>query len=350
MNQEPRIITPDQFTRRSFLQRGSAALGGAALVGALSPARFALGVSGGDEIKLAIVGCGGRGSGAANQALCTSNLGPVKLVAAADVHEDRMNSSLKNLQKQHGDRVDVPKERQFVGFDAYKKAIDCASISSFSPRLPASARCSSRPPCKPASTSSWRSRSPSTRRACATCWPRSRKRRRRTSKVGVGLQRHHQSRLPRNDASACTTARSATSLDARLLERPAPVAEEARRSREAARPATDRDGVPDAQLVLLHLALRRSHLRAAHPQPRRHQLGEERATRSRPAAWAAARSTYGGSDDGEIYDHLAVEFEYADGSIVQRVPPPARLLEQRQRTWAQGTKGRVEHHRLRDRR
>ena len=128
MTQEPRIITPDQVTRRSFLQRGSAALGGAALVGALSPARFALGASGGDEIKLAIVGCGGRGSGAAGQALSTSNLGPVKLVAAADVHEDRMETSLKNLQAKHGDRAQVAKENQFLGFDAYKKAISMADV------------------------------------------------------------------------------------------------------------------------------------------------------------------------------------------------------------------------------
>ena len=128
MNQEPRIITPQQVTRRSFLQRGSAALGGAALVGALSPARFALGASGGDEIKLAIVGCGGRGSGAANQALSTSNLGPVKLVAAADVHEDRMQSSLANLQKQHGEKANVAKENQFLGFDSYKKAISMADV------------------------------------------------------------------------------------------------------------------------------------------------------------------------------------------------------------------------------
>jgi len=128
MNQEPRIITPDQFSRRSFLQRGSAALGGAAFVGALAPERFALGVAGGDEIKLAMVGCGGRGSGAAGQALSTSNLGPVKLVAAADVHEDRMQISLKNLQAKHGESANVAKENQFLGFDAYKKAISMADV------------------------------------------------------------------------------------------------------------------------------------------------------------------------------------------------------------------------------
>jgi predicted dehydrogenase len=128
MNQEPRIITPEQLTRRSFLHRGSAALGAAAFAGALAPERFALGAAGGDEIKLAIVGCGGRGSGAAGQALSTSNLGPVKLVAAADVHEDRMESALKNLQAKHGESANVAKENQFLGFDAYKKAIEKADV------------------------------------------------------------------------------------------------------------------------------------------------------------------------------------------------------------------------------
>ena len=128
MNQEPRIITPDQFSRRSFLQRGSAALGGAALASTLAPSRFALGAGGGDEIKLAIVGCGGRGSGACAQALSTSNLGPVKLVAAADVHEDRMDSALKNFKAKFAERGTVAKENRFIGFDAYKKAISMADV------------------------------------------------------------------------------------------------------------------------------------------------------------------------------------------------------------------------------
>jgi predicted dehydrogenase len=128
MNQEPRIIIPSELNRRSFLRRTGAALGGAAFAGALSPERFALGVSGGDEIKLALIGCGGRGSGAAGQALSTSNLGPIKLVAAADVHPDRMETSLKNLEAKHGDRATVAKESQFLGFDAYKKAIAAADV------------------------------------------------------------------------------------------------------------------------------------------------------------------------------------------------------------------------------
>jgi predicted dehydrogenase len=75
---------------------------------------------------VALVGCGGRGTGAAANALATK-CGPIKLVAMADVFEEKLWKSYKTL---HGDKdvsckVDVPVERQFVGFDAYKEAMDC---------------------------------------------------------------------------------------------------------------------------------------------------------------------------------------------------------------------------------
>ena len=75
-----------------------------------------------NTIRLALVGCGGRGTGAAVQALSTA--GPTKLVAMADVFESRLQTSLKGISEQKGGQVDVPKSRQFVGMDGYKKAID----------------------------------------------------------------------------------------------------------------------------------------------------------------------------------------------------------------------------------
>jgi myo-inositol 2-dehydrogenase / D-chiro-inositol 1-dehydrogenase len=72
-------------------------------------------------LKLALVGCGGRGSGAAVQALNTSN--SVHLVAMGEVSQSQLDKSLKNIKAQKGEQVDVPKERQFVGFDAYRKTI-----------------------------------------------------------------------------------------------------------------------------------------------------------------------------------------------------------------------------------
>lgn len=75
-----------------------------------------------NTIKVALVGCGGRGGGAASQALYTK--GPVKLWALADVFDTRLQGTLGQLKQRHADKMEVPMERQFIGFDAYKKAID----------------------------------------------------------------------------------------------------------------------------------------------------------------------------------------------------------------------------------
>jgi predicted dehydrogenase len=77
-----------------------------------------------NTIQVALIGCGGRGTGAAGNALSVKN-GPVKLVAMADVFRDRLNTSYDALQKDHKDDVDVPENRKFIGFDAYKHAMDC---------------------------------------------------------------------------------------------------------------------------------------------------------------------------------------------------------------------------------
>lgn len=77
-----------------------------------------------NTIQLALVGCGGRGSGAVGNAL-TIKRGPIKLVAMADVFADRLKSSYTHLKQQFGDRVEVPEDRKFIGFDAYQKAMDC---------------------------------------------------------------------------------------------------------------------------------------------------------------------------------------------------------------------------------
>jgi predicted dehydrogenase len=77
-----------------------------------------------NTIQLALVGCGGRGTGAATNALATK-CGPTKLVAMADVFTDRLSRSLKEIKKTHEKQTDVPPDRQFIGFDAYKKAMDC---------------------------------------------------------------------------------------------------------------------------------------------------------------------------------------------------------------------------------
>jgi len=75
-------------------------------------------------IQVVLVGCGGRGTGAAADALSVKQ-GPIKLVAMADVFENRLQASFRGLKSRFGDQVDVPPDRQFIGFDAYQKAMDC---------------------------------------------------------------------------------------------------------------------------------------------------------------------------------------------------------------------------------
>ncbi len=108
-------------SRRDFLKRSAIAVAGASLAGNLSLVGSAH-AAGDDAIKIALIGCGGRGAGAAVNALSTK--GNVKLVAMADAFKDSIEAGLKNIQSQCKDRVDVPEERKFVGLDAYQKAID----------------------------------------------------------------------------------------------------------------------------------------------------------------------------------------------------------------------------------
>ena len=111
------------LSRRGFLSTSSTALGGA-MIGSLAIERLAFGAAS-DEIKIALIGCGGRGSGAANQAL---NVPGVKLVAMADAFQDRLTGALNSLKSSQGPKVDVPADRQFVGLDGYKKAIALADV------------------------------------------------------------------------------------------------------------------------------------------------------------------------------------------------------------------------------
>jgi predicted dehydrogenase len=106
-------------SRRDFLKRSGGVMAGTMLAGNLARSCHA---AEDNTIKIALVGCGGRGTGAAAQALSTQ--GPTRLVAMADFFQNRLEGSCAGLAKQFGDKVDVPKERQFIGLDAYKKAID----------------------------------------------------------------------------------------------------------------------------------------------------------------------------------------------------------------------------------
>ncbi len=118
---KPSDAPKSQPTRRKFIKNSSLLVAGGAVASQLSLARSAH-AFGSDEIRIGLIGCGGRGTGAASQAMNTE--GPTRLVAMADVFADRLQQSLRGLKGQHNDKVDVPQERQFVGFDAYKQVLE----------------------------------------------------------------------------------------------------------------------------------------------------------------------------------------------------------------------------------
>ncbi len=77
-----------------------------------------------ESIQIALVGCGGRGTGATSDSLSVANES-IKLVAMADVFDNRLQSSYQSISERFGEKVDVPEDRRFVGFEAYKLAMDC---------------------------------------------------------------------------------------------------------------------------------------------------------------------------------------------------------------------------------
>jgi predicted dehydrogenase len=108
-------------SRREFIvATGKSAAFSALATVALPPVHAA----GSDLIRIALIGCGGRGGGAAANALSVKR-GPVKLVAMADLFPERLASDLNKLKQNFPSQVDVPQDRQFLGFDAYQKAMDC---------------------------------------------------------------------------------------------------------------------------------------------------------------------------------------------------------------------------------
>ena len=109
-------------TRRGFLRSTGRLAAASALTGIAVPRVHA---AEDNTLQIALVGCGSRGTGAAANALSVPPHGLVKLVAMADVFPNRLDYSLAALKKQFGAQVDVPGDRQFIGFDAYQKAMDC---------------------------------------------------------------------------------------------------------------------------------------------------------------------------------------------------------------------------------
>lgn len=120
---------PTDINRRDFLRKTSALAGGLALSRQISAGAYA---AGNDLIRIGLIGCGGRGTGAAVQALSTEQ--NVRLVAMADAFRDRLDDSYQNITNALADneidagRAAVSEENKFVGFDGYAKLIPLVDV------------------------------------------------------------------------------------------------------------------------------------------------------------------------------------------------------------------------------
>jgi predicted dehydrogenase len=116
-------ITPEKTvaSRREFLKNTGRLAAASALAGMVIPHVHA---AEDNTIQVALIGSGSRGTGALMDALSTTS-GPIKAVAMADLIESQVRHQSERLKKEWGDKVDLPQERQFVGFEAYKQAMDC---------------------------------------------------------------------------------------------------------------------------------------------------------------------------------------------------------------------------------
>ena len=124
MNDKSSRRGSERVSRRGFIERTGIGLTAGAVAGSLGISRGAH-AGGSDLIKLALIGCGGRGTGAATQALSNAVHSNVKLVAMADAFDDRLKSSLKRISAKCPGQVDVPGERQFSGVECHRGAIEC---------------------------------------------------------------------------------------------------------------------------------------------------------------------------------------------------------------------------------
>jgi myo-inositol 2-dehydrogenase/D-chiro-inositol 1-dehydrogenase len=338
MNESQNPLGRPDVTRRSFLQTSGVAVGGA-LLGGLSIERAAH-AAGSDQLKIALVGCGGRGSGAANQALSTS--GDIKLVAVADVHEDKMTGSLSNLRRSHPTKVDVKPENEFMGFDGYKKAIAVADVvilatpPGFRPMMFEEAVKQGKhvfmekPVCVDA---------PGFRKVMAAAQEAKKK----NLKVGVGLQRRHQppyletmKRLQDGAIGDIVSMRCFWNGNTPWVRRREELEKQANR-----------------KLTEMEYQLRNwyyfvwlcgDHICEQHI----HNIDVINWLKNGPPVKARGMGgceTRKGLDYGEIFDHHSVEFTYADGSICHSMCRHQLGCWNEVSEYAIGSKGRSDIHR-----
>ena len=111
-------------SRRDFLKTSAVAISATVASNLINNAAYA---AGSDEIRIGLVGCGGRGTGAVENAFNSAQ--GVKLVAMGDAFKDRLEESKATLAKKNADKIEVPNDRSFVGFDAYEKVINAKEVN-----------------------------------------------------------------------------------------------------------------------------------------------------------------------------------------------------------------------------
>jgi predicted dehydrogenase len=294
----PDSIEPE-LSRREFIKTAAQAAAGMSVAGGLTIGHSAL-AAGEETIKLALVGCGGRGSGAADQALSTGN---VQLVAMGDTFDLRLQSSLKALHKKHPGKVDPDQVQKFVGFDAYKKAIAQADVVilatspgfrsfHFEEAVKQGKHIFME---KPMATDT-----PGVRRVLAA----NQEAKRKNLKVGVGFQRHHQAsylaahKLIQDGAVGDILAM-------RVYWRGGSRGGEVHRPDETEMQYQIRNWYFFTDLSGDHIVEQHCHnidvgnwFKGAHPVR---------------ANGVGGRQTRTSKECGQIFDHHYVEFEYADG-------------------------------------
>lgn len=288
-------------TRRNFLKNSAGIVAASTVAGGLlSGTAYA---AADETLKIALIGCGGRGGGACGQAL--SAPGPIKLVAVADAFEDNAKNKLKDLKNQFGDKVDVKDDHVFSGFDAYKQAIDCgidliliATPPGFRPIHFEYAVQQNKHVFmeKPLATDA-----EGVRKVIAAAEVAKKK----NLKVGVGLQRHHQNRYIetikrlQDGAIGDTILMRAYWNDAGVWVRP-------RKPEQTEMEYQMRNWYYFCWLCGDHI--NEQHI---------HNLDVINWIKGGPPVEAhgmGGRQFRNGIDHGEIYDHFCVEYTYKDGT------------------------------------
>jgi myo-inositol 2-dehydrogenase/D-chiro-inositol 1-dehydrogenase len=313
--------------RRTFLKTSALLAGGAILSTLPFAGAYA---AGNDTIKIALVGCGGRGTGAAFQALTTQF--NVKLVAMADAFRDRLDKSYEPLFQKFGkDKVDVPEERKFVGFDAYKHAIAEADVvllatpPGFRPMHFEEAINKNKHVFmeKPVATDS-----PGVRKVLAAAEEAKRKK----LNVVVGLQRHYQKNY-RETIKRIQDGAIGDVISGQVYWNSGGVWVNPRTAGQTEMEYQMRNWYYFNWLCGDHIVEQHIHnIDVANWVKNSYPVS---------AQGTGSRSQRVGKDYGEIFDNHTVEFTYADGTVLQSQCRHFEGCQNRVDESFQGTKGRV---------